>query len=131
MSRLYCLAWCLLAFACSPKKKNKNAYVQSALIHNSMVMKANEMEHAIYDMMHDSLPLAKHDSLQSILADLKEWQKQMEEVHGNGNQDHKNHEHHNTPAQLTPEQMLQVQKELDGTLGRIGKRLNQLNDEKL
>ncbi len=131
MSRLYGFALCLLILACTSGKTNENAYAQSALIHNSMIRKANEMEHAIREMMKDSLPLSEGGSLRSILTDLQEWKEQLVEVPGNEIHDHKSHGHHDqNQSDVTPEQMLLIQKELDSYLGKIGKRLNHFSNNK-
>lgn len=125
MSRMYGIASCLLLLACCARHADKNEYAQSIVIHNSMIKKSNEMEHAIHEMLTDSTSPSKTDSLNFILADLWEWKNQLIEVPGNESHDHTSNHHHETVA-ITPEQMLLVQQSLDYALVRIGQRLMHL-----
>lgn len=125
MSRMYGIVACLLWLACTGRHAHENEYAQSVVIHNSMIRKGNEMEHAIREMLVDSLLLNNRDSLQAILSDLQAWKTQLVEVPGNESHDHASHDHET--INITPEQMLLVQQSLDNALGSIAQRLIQLN----
>ncbi len=132
MIRLYGLAVCMLMLACTAKQAEQKEYEQAALIHNAMLDKAGKLEDTLTLMLTDSAWLNQQDSVKAILAALENWEKQLVEVPGNEDHDHNHgaHEHHDheqAPVEVTPEQMLLIQQDLESRLTNISKRLQQIS----
>jgi hypothetical protein len=115
----------LTLIACSTKNGDENLNAQVIMLHNSMIKKANAIEHRLAELESDSL--VNKDSVQTLLKMQEEWEADLVEVPGNNNHDHEAHHHHDHKLlDVTAEQMLAIQKELDERLSRIGKRTTQL-----
>lgn len=132
MIRLYGLAVCMLMLACTAKQAEHQEYEQAALLHNAMLDKAGKLEDTLTLMLADSVWLNQQDSVKAILAALENWEKQLVEVPGNEDHDHNHgaHEHHDheqAPVEVTPEQMLLIQQDLESRLTNISKRLQQIS----
>jgi hypothetical protein len=115
-------------FACSPDQR-KDDYTSSVILHNSIMEKARLIERDLDMLRHTSLPKEALDSLEFIAKELSEWQCEVVEVPGNDVDSHQSHSHEHTraPVKVTPEQMLEIQKELDSSLSAIGKKLANMN----
>jgi hypothetical protein len=115
----------LTLITCSTKNGDEKLNAQAILLHNSMIRKANAIEHRLAELESDSL--VNKDSVQTLLKMLEGWEADLVEVPGNRTMIMKTHHHHDhKPLDVTAEQMLAIQKELDGRLSRIGKRTTQL-----
>jgi hypothetical protein len=122
----------MLMVACTAKQAEHQEYEQSALLHNAMLNQASKMEDTLALMLADSAWINQQDSLNAILAALENWEKQLVEVPGNEDHDHNHgaHEHHDheqASVEVTPEQMLLIQRELENRLNNISKRLQQIS----
>jgi hypothetical protein len=76
-------------------------------------------------------PSVNKDSVKLISRTLEHWQADIVEVPGNDDShDHQGHNHsHERLPEVTEEQMLGIQKELDERLRAIGKRITSLKPE--
>jgi hypothetical protein len=118
----------LALVSCTPKTSEKNINHQAIVLHNSMVKKANHIEHRLNEIKKDSA--ISRDSLALLSTLLARWKGELVEVPGNEDHDHAGHEHHHGKAiDLTDEQILEIQKELDERLSSIGQRVSRLKPE--
>ena len=132
--RLKVISVIVFAFFVSCHGENKeDAHLlqQAAEIHKAMM----EIE-AQFESQLDSLKSFSHhaveirDSLQVIEKDFELWEKNVVEVPGDGSaeaHDH-GHEHHHEKEnlQVTPEQMVEIQKELKSNLEKLLLRLQSI-----
>jgi hypothetical protein len=118
----------IVLIACSPKNGDETLNTQAIMLHNSMIKKANEIEHRLTELESDSL--VNRGSVETLREMLEEWEADLVEVPGNENHEHETHHHHDhKPLDVTAEQMLAIQKELDERLSKIGKRTTQLKPQ--
>jgi hypothetical protein len=111
---------------CSSKKIDEKINSQSIVIHNSMIKKAQAIEDVLTNLVADSLSTVNADSIATLLQMLEEWENDLVEVPGNKDHQHEGRHHDHKPLDVTAEQMLEIQQELDTRLSMIGKRLDRL-----
>lgn len=116
----------LVLFSCSSKTSDERNSEAIAL-HNSMIQKANHIEHLLSEMKGDTA--INKDSIAVLSALLEHWKASLVEVPGNDHDHAAYAHHHSEPLDVTEEQMLEIQKELDERLSTIGKRLSLLKPE--
>jgi hypothetical protein len=108
----------------SSPKENKNP--EAIILHNPMVKKANMIEHRLNEIASNTMEI-NEDSVRVLKELLDQWKSDLIEVPGNENHYHHEHSHsHQLASDVTDEQMLEIQKELDARLSLIGKRATQL-----
>jgi hypothetical protein len=120
---------CVLTVAlmqCS-SKQDKKLLQEASAIHNAMVAEAEELEKKLEALAGDSTLAVPADSLARWQADFERWEAEVVEVPGN--EDHHHHEegeHHHHDHQtldVTPVQMIVVQKELNARLQALKTRV--------
>lgn len=122
----------IFSVSCSSKKNEDHKMTaQSIHLHNSMLRKANQIEHELQLMRTDSAFVMHKDSVEHLFKALFKWKSELVEVPGNDDHDHEGHDHsdhdHSRAApDVTPEQMLEIQNDLDSSLSAIGKRVSAL-----
>ena len=95
-----------------------------------MMKKAGWMRKRLDELKTDTS--VNKDSVALLYKALEEWQTDIVEVPGNDepHYDHHDHAHGTTPLpDVTEEQMLEIQKELDKKLSTIGKKISRLKPE--
>jgi len=118
---------CLTAFSCAPSKE-KEWIRQSVAIHDSAMAIGKGVGQKIKQM--NSFPdTLKEDMLKDSLASLKqdfsEWEQSIVEVPGHDahHHDHQGHDHGHHPApDLTPEMILDIQKDLNTRVKQLDQR---------
>jgi hypothetical protein len=87
--------------------------------------RARLIERDLNVLHHDTLTQEVRDSLDVIANLLHAWKQDVVEVPGNDMHERNNHSHSHAQVtpEVTPQQMLGIQKELDARLSFIGKRL--------
>jgi hypothetical protein len=124
MKAFHHIFWFVLSIAvvaCSPGSANEKSVLQEAYqIHNEAVEKATILEEKI--RAHSLQSDHAHDTLDALAAALEHWKSDLVEVPGFDDHDHQhdhathdhNHDHpaHHAPAKdLTPNQILAIQRE--------------------
>lgn len=94
-----------------------------------MLKKASQIEHTLNDLTHDSW--VNKDSVEHLFGALKQWRSDLVEVPGNEEPDHEHSHGHDRIPEVTEEQMLAIQKELDERLSEIGKRVSIFRPERV
>lgn len=120
----------LLVLGCTSKSTEAGNNYEAILLHNSMLEKADHIEDRLNELSGDSL--VNQDSVDLFTILLQHWKADLIEVPGNEAHDHvhQGHAHsHGTIPDITAEQMLAVQRELDQRLSEIGKRIADLKPE--
>jgi hypothetical protein len=114
----------LLVISCS-SKQDKSDYRHVAILHNAMMERARLIERDLNMLHHDTLTQEVRDSLEVIANLLHAWKADVVEVPGNDMHEHDDHSHSHAQVamEVTPQQMLEIQKELDARLSSIGKKL--------
>jgi hypothetical protein len=130
MKRIMTIA--MLVVSCTSKVPEEKLNNEAIILHNSMVEKANLIKHRLNELKNDSA--ISQDSVTLLLELLKQWQRDLVEVPGNEEHGHANHDDHHSHhdhsvLDVTPEQMLEIQKELDARLSNIGKRTTSLKPD--
>jgi ABC-type nickel/cobalt efflux system permease component RcnA len=111
--------------ACSSKKEDTTVLVKAAEIHNAMMRKSTELQHSLNRLEKFSEVPADSVALWSSLLDT--WKKDVVEVPGNeahshDDHDHDHHHHGHANENLTPEQVLAIQQDLDKRLDQLIQR---------
>jgi hypothetical protein len=121
----------LLMISCS-SKQDKSDYRHAAILHNAMMDRARLIERDLNVLHHDSLTQDVRDSLDVIANLFRAWKEDVVEVPGNDTHEHEDHSHGHaqTAPEVTPQQMLEIQKELDARLSFIGKKLALIKPKK-
>lgn len=129
-SHRWILLCCLVITACN-KQQNKDEVVlrQAAVVHNEMMEAAHELEERLDSLGNDSLNAALADSVSVWKELFEEWENDVVEVPGN--EEHAGHgkeEHHHEhkSVEVTPDQMLIIQRELKNRLDHIRKRIEMI-----
>lgn len=118
---------------CSTKPAESKANHEAIVLHNSMMKKADLIRYRLDELKADSM--ISRDSVAVLSHALAQWQADIVEVPANEHHEHGDHDHHaqdhghNPPPDVTEEQMLDIQKELDERLIAIGKRVANLKQE--
>lgn len=115
---------------CSSKGEDDKLNAKSIAIHNSMVMKAKEIENELLLLKSDSISIVKNDSIDVLLFTLEGWENDLVEIPGNEGHQHlgHHHDHSNKAPEITAVQMLQIQQELDKRLEIISTRASDLRN---
>jgi hypothetical protein len=93
-----------------------------------MMKKANQIEHRLNELKNDAT--VNRDSLKLFSTLFDQWKTDIVEVPGNENHNHAGHAHsHSAIPDITADQMLEIQGELDERLSKIGKRINSLKPD--
>lgn len=93
-----------------------------------MMKKASHIEHRLNEIKRDTT--VNRDSIALLVMLLEQWKADLVAVPDNDNHAHLDHAHnHNASLDLTAEQMLEIQMELDQRLSSLGKRISQLKPE--
>lgn len=117
-----------ILIGCSSTGSERKGNQQAIALHNSMVKKAKAIEDRLNQLRSDST--TNRDSVGALTEALIQWKADLIEVPGNEEHDHHAHGHgsnQNMP-QITDEQMLEVQQELDRRLSLIEKRITNLKN---
>lgn len=115
----------LLMMDCSVSIKENPFLRDAAQVHNEAIALAQQLEEQLEHLTNDSTVLA--DSLRVWRTDLENWKRNLPEVPGNENHEHHEQGHHDHGKQLpelTPDQMLLVQREMKAQLDLIISRIN-------
>jgi len=109
---------------CGKKNQDEQLLNQAAVIHNQAIGIATHLRTTLAANTNH-IPL---DSLQVMLIELEDWEKNLIEVPGNeGEHLHPGeHNHDHTPVQITAEEMLHAQQEFKNQIESIAKRLEAL-----
>ncbi|MCU0420238.1 MAG: hypothetical protein MUC38_11355 [Cyclobacteriaceae bacterium] len=116
--------------ACGGSKENP-MMKEAAAIHNEAVALAATLEERIHALQADTTAGVSPDSIAAWNAAIKLWESDLVEVPGNedhhhhdhGEGEHHDHHHHEAPPNVTPEEMLTIQKELKARLEAIAQRI--------
>lgn len=100
----------------------------AAEIHNQMISTKDTLEQTLLNLKKDTSGLVSQDSILAWEELLKIWENDLVEVPGNElhhdhHQSESNPHHSHQQLDVTPEQMLEVQKELQQRLTAIEKRI--------
>ena|SRR5688572_3285587 len=118
----------LALFSCSSRSAEDNINHEAIILHNSMMKKANQIEHRLNELKNDAT--VNQDSLKLFSTLFNQWRADIVEVPGHDNHDHTDHAHtHSAIPDITGEQMLEIQRELDERLSKIGKRIYRLKPD--
>jgi len=115
----------LLMVNCSVSKKENPFLKDATQVHNEAIALAQQLEEQLEHLTNDSTVLA--DSLRVWQTDLEKWKRNLPEVPGNENHEHPEQGHHDHGKQLpelTPDQILLVQREMKAQLDLITSRVN-------
>jgi hypothetical protein len=110
---------------CSVSKKEDSLLKDAARVHNEAVVTAKLLEVKLEQLSLDSTYLK--DSIDVWITDLENWKSNLVEVPGNESHELHEHAHHNHGKQLpdlTAEQILLVQLEMQTQLESIKSRIN-------
>lgn len=121
------MIFAVIMMSCNPGTPDERLNAEAIALHNSMITKAALIRNRLKALKSDST--VSRDSVRVLLGLLAQWERDLVEVPGNedhGDHDHGPHHHDHAPSEVTPRQMLDIQKTLDATLSRIGKRTTQL-----
>jgi hypothetical protein len=113
-------------FSCTSQSADNKINHHAIMLHNSMMKKANQIGHRLNELSNDAT--VNQDSLKLLSKLFKQWQSDIVEVPGNEHHDHADHGHTTAPD-ITKEQMLNIQRELDERLSKIGEKLNRLRPD--
>lgn len=122
--RLTILTSIIFLLSCSSKSSEDKRNHEAIILHNSMIKKANQIDLRLNELKYDSS--VNQDSVMLLSKALEQWKYDLVEVPGNEehNHDHHNHAHNdNKIPEVTEEQMLAIQRELDERLSGIGSRV--------
>ncbi len=120
----------IIIIGCSSGSHENKLHEQAITLHNSIMRKADQIERRLDELKN--IKSVNQDSIVALTALFNEWEADIVEVPGNDSHDHDQgaHSHSHTPApNVTDEQMLEIQKELDVRLSVIEKRINSLKPD--
>lgn len=124
----------LLIYGCSPSHEKK-LYTQSVETHDLAIKIGEHVEEKIKRIaqhtsnLEEPLKSLLQDSVKALTQDLTYWQSTMIEVPGHEHNRHDHHDHnhdHSTIPDLTPEMMLDVQKDLRDRVVKLNVRAQNL-----
>jgi len=119
----------LLMGNCSVSKKENPFLKDAAQVHNEAIALAQQLEEQLEHLTNDSTVL--EDSLIVWRTDLEKWKYNLPEVPWNENHEHHEqgqHDHGKQLPELTPDQMLSVQREMKAQLELITSRINKARE---
>lgn len=117
-----------MSYGCNPSsQQEKESLHEAAEIHNKMVREMQELKQAVYQLQRTSKSAAIQDSIPVILSVIEEWEQELVEVPGNEHT-HENgeHHHHQAMVEVTSQELLNIQRELNTRRQLIQKRFNEL-----
>lgn len=121
----------IILAGCSSRSSEEKRNYEAIILHNSMMEKANEIEHRLNELRDDTS--VSKDSVAILFTALEQWKADLVEVAGSEehSHDHQGHSHqcNAIPNVVTEQQQLKIQKELDERLSRIGTRISHLKPE--
>jgi hypothetical protein len=105
----------LICYSCSSSPREEKKLLQEATkIHNEMVDEMEKLEQALYHFQQVNKNGSVHDSISRLLSVIKEWEGELVEVPGNEHVHHNGeHHHHEATINVTPLELLDIQRELD------------------
>ncbi len=120
------LLFLTMVAACSGSDREQEMLKQAADIHNEMMKKAGTLEAWLNEVSATLQQAVPADSISDWKRSLASWKEEVVEVPGN--EEHDDHEagHHHHDSQnveLTADQMLKVQQELDSRLATLIERV--------
>lgn len=106
---------------------------EAASVHNEAVALAGTLEERINALQADTTAGISPDSIAAWNAAIKIWESDLVEVPGNEEHHHHDHgegedhdhHHHEAPPNVTPAEMLTIQKELKARIEAIANRIPQ------
>lgn len=116
----------LVLCACGGRNRQDEALLkEAAAIHNQMVILAETLEKKLETLQNDTTHTIPADSITAWMQAIKAWESDLVEVPGN--EEHHHHEegehHHQNTPDVTAEQMLVIQKELNIRLEALRQRI--------
>jgi hypothetical protein len=117
-----------ISYSCNSSSQQEEKLLhEAAEIHNEMVHEMQELKQAVHQLQRTSKNAAIQDSIPVILSVIEEWEQELVEVPGNEHS-HENgeHHHHQAKVEVTSQELLNIQRELDGRRKLIKKRFNGL-----
>ncbi|MEM9897723.1 MAG: hypothetical protein AAF789_15305 [Bacteroidota bacterium] len=127
----------LLLFSCSRGEGSEEALQEATKLQDATMKAELDMEDKLkalsssITVLPDSLKSVPLDSLEAIQADYTEWQSTLVTIPGEEHDHHDHsghdHDHDHAPADdLTPEMMLEIQKELNKQASQLTGRIMNL-----
>ena len=120
----------LLIYGCSPSNDEK-LHTQSVETHDLAIKIGEHVEEKIQQIAHyagnqeEPLKSLLQDSVKVLTQDFVYWQSTIVEVPGHEH-DHHHHDHSSTAPDLTPEMMLDIQKDLRDRVIKLNVRAQRL-----
>jgi hypothetical protein len=117
----------LLITACSGGRGNEVIMEEAARIHNETMALAVLVEKAINNGEADSMNTISNDSIVHWRQLFEAWKEDIVEVPGNEtHHTHagSSHHHDHAPPDITPEQMLEIQKSLARRMSDLSRRIH-------
>jgi hypothetical protein len=116
----------IIAFSCASRKDEAKLNREAIVLHNSMMERAALIESKLVDLKDDST--VNQDSVGWLITFLNEWKGDVVEVPGNESESHDHHGHHHDHSlvNVTSEQMLEIQRELNDRLTILEERTGNL-----
>ena len=110
--------------SCIKKNQDEQLLGQAAVIHNQALAIATHLRNTLSTNTNHLLL----DSLQVMLIELEDWEKNLIEVPGNEGEHlhYGDHTHDHTPVQITAEEMLRAQQEFKRQIQFLAKRMEAL-----
>jgi hypothetical protein len=116
----------LVSCTASPKERANH---EAIMLHNSILKKADLIKHRLNELLNGNSNVNR-DSLRVLIDFFQEWKADLVEVPGNEDHSHHDHGHSYQPApEVTSEQMIKIQKELDARLAIIGQKASALKPD--
>lgn len=125
----YLLVLALFFTGCGGNSEDKKIMADAARIHNEMMELAEKIETKIDGLQPDSLRLPA-DTLANIRQAFGAWESDIVEVPGNEEHHHKKgeeHHHEHKTVDVTAQQMLTIQTELNRRLLEIQSRVDKVS----
>jgi hypothetical protein len=118
----------LICYSCSSSPREEKGLLQEAAkIHNEMVDEMEKLEQALYQFQQVNKNAFVQDSISILLSVIGEWESELVEVPGNEHvHHHGEHHHHQATADLTSQELLDIQRELDRRRRLIQRRADAL-----
>jgi len=122
----YLLAF-IFCLGCSSSSQEKELLDKAASVHNDIVNEMSGLKADLNRLEVDALYVTK-DSLKEILKSIDEWQRDLVEVQGNEHHDPQKDDHHHDHSvlEVTAEEMLNIQLEMQKRSDAIKTRFDSL-----
>ena len=122
MKHLICLAF--VCVCCAQKSSDKKTLTHAAEYHSGAVALAKNVKYRLDSL--NRIPIEDKSKLRSIENNFKEWATDLVGVPGFENEKNHDHEHGHEQIQATPNQLLDIQKELYHRIEKIHANLNNI-----